>query len=273
MQKNYLWTALKARLQSIRTTEGKNYNWIFLPGGPGLGSESLHELTKMLHLPGTIWHLDLPGDGSNVTDNNTESFSHWSQALVQAVSALDNVILVAHSTGGMYALSTPELEKNLAGLILMDSAPNASWQQEFMEYAATHPLPEVGALHKIYTENPNNQTLKEITIASCPYFCAENCPPQKKDFLQTLPYNYQVCDWSAAHFDQTYKAQWVPKNISTLIFAGDSDCITPLALFKKAQEFQRDNIVIKSIEHAGHFPWLENPHGVVAAFQDYCQRL
>lgn len=270
---SYLWTELNARLQLISTTKGANYNWLFLPGGPGLGSESLHELTKLLHLPGTIWHLDLPGDGSNVTANNAQSFSHWSQALVQATQALDNVILVAHSTGGMYALSTPELQDNLEGLVLMNSAPDASWQQEFMQHVAAHPLPAVQALQKIYTQNPTNQTLKEITIASASYFFTGNNFEQKTAFLETLPYNHQVCDWSAEHFDQTYKARWIPKKIPTLIFAGQNDFITPLKLFTQSKEFERDNIVIKSIDHAGHFPWLENPGDVIIAFKEYSQRI
>jgi pimeloyl-ACP methyl ester carboxylesterase len=137
MQKKYLWTKLKARLQLIRTTPGANLNWLFLAGGPGLGSDSF---TQLLNLPGAMWNLDLPGDGSNVTTNDSEYFSHWSEALVEAVGTLDNVILVAHSTGGMYALATPALEKIVTGLVLMDSAPDSSWQQVFMEFVTQHHL-------------------------------------------------------------------------------------------------------------------------------------
>ena len=107
MQKSYLWTSLKARLQLIATKPGANFNWVFLAGGPGLGSESLAPLTELLNLSGSMWNLDLPGDGSNLTFDDQEYFSHWSEALVEAISALDQVILVAHSTGGMYALATP----------------------------------------------------------------------------------------------------------------------------------------------------------------------
>ncbi|HEY4831240.1 MAG TPA: alpha/beta hydrolase, partial [Waddliaceae bacterium] len=117
MLKNYLWTKLKARLQLIRTTPSANFNWLFLAGGPGLGSESLGPLTQLLKLPGTMWNLDLPGDGSNLTSDDHHYFSRWSEALTESVNALDNVILVAHSTGGMYALATPALQKMLTGLV------------------------------------------------------------------------------------------------------------------------------------------------------------
>ncbi len=167
--KKFLWTNLKTRLQVIKSTDGGNFNWLFLPGGPGLGSESLTALTKVLNLPGTIWHVDLPGDGSNVTSDDEKYFSHWSDALMEAVNTLDNVILVAHSTGGMYALATPQLENQLTGLVLMDSAPDSSWQDEFMKYVKSHPIKVVQELYLKYSKNPNNDLLKKITIASAPY--------------------------------------------------------------------------------------------------------
>ena len=245
----------------------------FLAGGPGLGSESLNGLSEILHLPGTTWHLDLPGDGSNLTEDDSQYFSHWSEALVEAVAALDRVILVAHSTGGMYTLATPELDDMLDGLILIDSVPDASWQQIFMEYVRIHPLKEVEKLQKIYIENPSNETLKKLTIASSPYVFTEkglkNCIP----FLEELPINYKTFEWSALHFDKTYKAKWIPNNIPTLIFAGDEDHITPLSLFSSSEEFQHENILIKKIPSSGHYPWIENPTKVKALFDEYYQIL
>lgn len=86
--KKYLWTSLKTRLQFIKSTPGSNFNWLFLPGGPGLGSESLSSLTNKLKLPGTMWHVDLPGDGSNTTSHDKKYFSNWSLALLECVSTL-----------------------------------------------------------------------------------------------------------------------------------------------------------------------------------------
>ncbi|MGB6976522.1 MAG: alpha/beta hydrolase, partial [Gammaproteobacteria bacterium] len=205
MKKNYLWTKLKARLEFIRVERGENYNWLFLPGGPGLGSESLNKLTQILYLPGIIWHLDLPGDGSNLITDDGQYFSHWFETLLEAVGALENVILVAHSTGGMYALATPGLEKKLVGLILMDSAPNSTWQQKFMEYVKKHPLAEVERWQKIYAENPNNEALKKLTLASSPYLFTTEGLKKDISFLETLPINYKACEWSALNFDNTYE--------------------------------------------------------------------
>ncbi|MEO8963787.1 MAG: alpha/beta hydrolase [Gammaproteobacteria bacterium] len=269
----YLWTKLKARLQFIGSTHGANYNWLFLPGGPGLGSESLSTLTKNLKLPGTIWHLDLPGDGSNNTLNDEQHFARWSDALCEAVSTVKNVILVAHSTGGMYALATPKLEKMLIGLVLMDSAPDSSWQKQFVQYAQTHPIKKSNKLQIKYAKKPNNTLLKKITIMLAPYSFTKKGLPKDISLLKALPFNYKTCEWSAKRFDQTYQAKWVPKKIPTLILAGENDNIIPLSFFIKSKQFKRKNITIREIKNAGHFPWIENPKLVQTVFNEYSSEL
>jgi pimeloyl-ACP methyl ester carboxylesterase len=260
-------------LQLTHSTIDANYNWLFLPGGPGLGSESLSWLTKILKLPGAIWHLDLPGDGSNITPDDEKYFSRWSDALLEAVSSLNNVILVAHSTGGMYALATPRLEKVLSGLVLMDSAPDSSWQKKFIQYVQAHPIKQSGKLQIQYAKKPNNRLLKKITISSAPYSFTKKGLNKGVSLLKTLPFNYKTCEWSGKHFDQTYKAKWVPRNIPTLILAGEEDQIIPLDLFIASKKFKRKNIIIRSIKGAGHFPWIENPRQVVNVFNEYYQFL
>ncbi len=273
MIKNCLWTASGARLQSSQIAEKNNYNWLFLPGGPGLGSESLSSLLEILQLPGTMWSLDLPGDGSNTTLDNRAAFRYWSSAFIEAVGKFKNVILVAHSTGGMYALSTPEIENLLTGLILLDSAPDARWQASFEQILKTHPIPALNALQKRYREHPSDEVLKELTIASSPFLFTKKGMEEGMKMLKSLPYNYEICQWSEEHFDQTYEAKWAPQKISTLILSGDHDLITPLKGFSDDKRFCRDNIELKSIKDAGHFPWLDNPTDVATIFREYCSQL
>jgi pimeloyl-ACP methyl ester carboxylesterase len=273
MNKKLITTPSKARLKQISANNNKNYHWLFLPGGPGLGSESLSNLTEILELPGTVWHVDFPGDGSNITEDDTTNFANWSKALIEATSEFDHVILVAHSSGGMFALATPEIEKNLIGLVLMDSSPNTDWQQYFMEYVKAHPLPEAEILQKRYEEHPSNEVLKELTICCAPYFSIKQNNKQMIALLESLPFNYQSHRWSEQNFDQTYTAKWIPQKIPTLIFAGDQDHLTPLKLFSDTKNFQRKNIIIREISNAAHFPWIDNPEQVKQMFSDYCQRL
>lgn len=269
MTKKIIWTKSQARLKQLRTECDESYNWLFLPGGPGLGSESLSELTHNLHLPGTMWHVDFPGDGSNVSANM--HFSNWQTALIEAVSEVENVILVAHSSGGMFALATPELEDIIKGLVLMDSAPNADWQHYFSDYVNAHPLADALKLQEAYQKNPSNELLKLLTVVCAPYFSTKNNQKKMVNMLASLPFNCESHLWAERHFDQQYEAKWIPKNIPTLIFAGDQDHITPLKLFTEAKHFQRNNIIIKEIKDASHFPWMDNPMQIQSVFVEYYQ--
>lgn len=271
MNKTVVWTKAKARLQLVGEENSAQANWVFLPGGPGLGSESLSGLIELLQLPGSVWRLDLPGDGSNVE----HQFSNWSQGLIEAVQSLPNVILVAHSTGGMFALASPELEQHLLGLILMNSAPSAGWQNVFMQYAQDHPLADNGAeeIQQSYETNPSNELLRELTLIGAPYISTPKSLNDIRQMLRSLPFNHQSHRWAERNFDSTYQAQWVPQQLPTLIFSGSHDPITPLKLFTETEQFQRDNIRMREIENASHFPWFDNPEQIQQVFAEYCQWL
>lgn len=273
MENSYLWTQLKARLLLAKTNKAGHFNWMFLPGGPGMGSESLQELVDLLELPGRSWFLDFPGDGSNLIEEDESYFPRWQEALLEATKTMENVILVAHSTGGMYALATPGLDRTLTGLVLMDSAPDASWQGPFQEYVKNHPLSEMEKCEKAFVANPNNKTLRDLTVASAPYLFHPSCPKEKGDFLKRLPYNHRSCAWSGENFDQTYKAKWSPKRFPCLIFAGDHDVITPLENFDTFMVGDYPYLMKKKIKDAGHFPWIDNPKDTVKTFEDYIRLL
>ena len=153
------------------------------------------------------------------------------KALIEAVSILEHVILVAHSTRGMYALYTPELETKLKGLVLIDSARNTLWQETFMHYAQENSLPKITQCHSLYEKNQSNERLGDLTVASAPYSFTPHFIKQGVALLESLPYNYKTCEWSKHYFDQTYEAKWYPKTIPTLILAGEFDIITPLKFF------------------------------------------
>lgn len=268
-----LWTRSGARLQLVRTSSHGRFHWLFLPGGPGLGSESLLPLLEILELPGNTWRLDLPGDGSNTMQDNKEGFSHWSEALVEAVSALENVVLVGHSRGGMFALSIPELQEKLAGLVLMTTSPDMAWQNELEPKLVDHPIPEADEADRKYRQNPTNELLGECVMTAAPrMFFTQEGLKKGIEFLSKLPYNYEVFQWAEEHFDPTYHAKWVPQ-MPTLILSGEKDIAIPIHYFKEKKEYQLSNIIMKEIPGAGHFPWIENPQAVVKAFNVFVKML
>jgi pimeloyl-ACP methyl ester carboxylesterase len=173
----------------------------------------------------------------------------------------------------MFALSLPEIEGSLEGLILMDSAPSAEWQALFAEVIKSFPVPELDILQRKYIEAPSNNTLKALTLASAPYLFTKKGQEDGIEMLRDLPYNYEVCQWSEENFDRTYRCKWIPQIIPTLIMNGEVDMITPQKLFSEKKEWHRSNIIFKSIKNAGHFPWIENPQSVIDAFNEYIRVL
>jgi pimeloyl-ACP methyl ester carboxylesterase len=143
------WTRSGVRLR-LRHDRPGEHDWLFLPGGPGIGSESLHELVDTVAVPGRSWMVDLPGDGSNVDAPGAgpDPFAHWPHAVLEAARAVDRPVFVGHSTGGEYLLSTPELEPLLSGLVLVSTAPDARWMPVFEAMCARHPLPAVQRGHR-----------------------------------------------------------------------------------------------------------------------------
>jgi pimeloyl-ACP methyl ester carboxylesterase len=269
--KQYLWTLDGGRLQFQSSHKNCAINWLFIPGGPGLGSEVLADLTQLLknQIPGAIWHFDLPNDGSNILKD--QSICNWYTAIMQAVSSLENVILVAHSTSAMFVQTMPELEEFLHGLVLIGTAPDASWQKLFSEYRKENMDAFITQVEEEYLLDPNNETLRKLLIAE-----AKNCFVTKqslasgKELLNKAPIN-QAADklYSKVFNSETYKATWIPQTLNTLIMNGSEDHITPLKLFGNNASYQRNNIVIKEIVGAGHYPWFENPSQITQAFENF----
>ena len=134
------------------------------------------------------------------------------------------------------------------------------------------PIPELETLQEKFRKNPSNQTLKELTVASAPYLFTKEGLDTGIKLLSSLTYSDGAYRSSEEHFDRTYRAKWIPQTIPTMILSGEQDLITPLRLFADAAQFHRNHIEIKSIKNAGHFPWIENPADVAAAFKAYCAR-
>jgi pimeloyl-ACP methyl ester carboxylesterase len=260
---------LRRRVQGDRAL-----NWLMLPGGPGIGSESLQELADALDVPGSVWMVDLPGDGSNTAAPGAgdDPFAQWPGVLVEAAQALPNCVYVGHSTGGMYLLATPQLEAEIVGLALISSAPDASWRPRYVAMTQADPLPEVAAAAAVYERAPANETLLDLAVASAPWNFEPLGLAAGRDLLARMPYNGAAVDWSDKHFDHTYRKAWWPQRLPTLIVSGECDRIVWQGAWEAA-EFQGANVTHATIAGGGHFPWIENPGAVREAFSALAERV
>ncbi|MET7797269.1 alpha/beta fold hydrolase [Streptomyces decoyicus] len=73
--------------------------------------------------------------------------------------------------------------------------------------------------------------------------------------------------WADAHFD-SYRARWTPRTLPTLIVSGGRDHIVDQRIWQDEPGFHGPRILHRRIGEAGHFPWIENPEAVRAAFAD-----
>jgi pimeloyl-ACP methyl ester carboxylesterase len=267
----YLYTVEQYRLRLMKTQAGKPLNWLFLPGGPGLGSESLFTLIEGLNLEGSLWAIDYPGDGSNRIPSI--DYSTWFSGLSNLVQSLSNVILVAHSFAGMLSLSVPALNELLTGLVLINSAPGNQWMQALKDAKDRYRLVNNHDLLKQYYSLPSDQLLKQLSLASIPLSFTPKSAAQGKKILNDLPFNHQTYDWAMMNFHPHYQHLWIPDKIPTLIIGGEYDYITPYHLFSNNNQFARNNIHQYCIKDAGHFAWLDDMAIVADLFKEFQNQL
>jgi len=265
-RRDEFWTPSGVRLR-CRARRTGDLNWLFLPGGPGIGSESLTELVDTVRVPGTSWLLDLPGDGSNVDAPGapTDPYELWPGVLLEAARAVPNPVFVGHSTGGMYLLSVPELEQVVVGLALVSTAPDATWMPVFEAMTQRHPLPGVEAAAAQLEARSDDESLRAVAVASAPWNFTPAGVEAGAQLLARMPYNLPAVEWSAESFDRTYAHSWWPHALPTLVVSGGEDRIVDQSLWDDTR-YTGPHVLRRTITGGAHFPWIEQPDQVRAAF-------
>jgi pimeloyl-ACP methyl ester carboxylesterase len=272
--KNFLYDTEQIRYKLHASFEGKPYNWLFLPGGPGGDSSYFSSLVDLAQLPGNSWLIDLPGNGSNTEALPADySFDQWIDLLVPMVKKFEHAILVGHSFGGMFPLMFPELEQHLEGFVILDSAPSL-WLQEAVNYSQQFQLPDLSQEMEAFTLNPNQETFQVALDACVPYYFPSSTLELGRTLLKQLPFQFlPVVWWQRKVIELNFNAKWIPQKVPTLIINGTHDCICPYTLFEQDTRFQRPNIRRTVIQDAGHLPWVEKPEIVKAEFQTFARSL
>ena len=269
----YLYDNNQVRYELYQTNGGKNYNWLFFSGGPGADSCYLRTLVDELHLPGNIWLIDLPGNGSNCTNSDISDFDFWVELFPRIVKQFDNPIVVGHSFGGMMTLRYPEFEEILKGCIILNSTPTL-WLEEAAAYSKQFDLPDLTDDMQKFVLTPNQETFNAALNACMPYYFPKESLEKAKKLMLEIPFQYRPAVWGQIRaLEGKLLAKWIPQKVPTLIIGAKYDCICPFTLFKNNQRFHRDNIKMFYIENGGHFPWIENPRAIEQAFNEFLTHL
>ncbi len=251
-----------------------NYNWLFLPGGPGADSQYLQSLIDLLHLPGDVWLIDFPGNGDNTKNIAADyDYNAWFDCLLPAIQRFENPVIVGHSFGGMFPLCFPEMEKTLKGLVILNSTPSLC-QQDAVAYAKKYELPDLTNEMTAFVQAPNDETFKAALDACMPYYFPKQSLDQGRALLANVPFSFKPAVWwQIAMVQRNFTAEWIPQTVPTLILGGTYDCIVPFFVFQQDARFHRDNIQMINIDEGGHMPWIEEPKKVKEAFDAFCNRL
>lgn len=270
---HYFYDSNHTRYELYSSNGAESYNWLFLPGGPGADSSYLHSLVDTLDLPGNVWLIDLPGNGSNIDATDSENFDKWFEIFLAVIQKFDDPILVGHSFGGMFPLLFPELEDKLKGFIILNSSPSL-WLEEAVEYSRQFDLPDLSEEMADFTQHPSQQTFEVALDACMPYYFPKETLKKGRELLLQIPFQYlPAVWWQKKAIELNFSAKWVPQKVPTLIVGSKYDCICPYTLFKKDERFQRSNIEFLFLENAGHCGWLESPQEMKAGFKNFSRRL
>ena len=254
-----------------RIQEGSGHNWLFLPGGPGLGSEYLIEFCKKIKVPGSVLLLDFPKDGTN--QEGILDFNHWKDGLIELLKSLPNPILVTHSFAGMFLLNYPEFERYLTGMILMNTTTTNSFFQHVNQMQQHHNLPDLVPPASEYHLNPTDNTYKKFW-ETYKYYCFT---PEELSLGELMiphfAFNNESYYYTIQNFYVDYQCKWSPTQIPAMTITSENDWICPPQIFTQDKRFQSANIINKIIPAAGHCPWLIHFNEVQHCIDEFIEKL
>lgn len=274
--RKFLWDEKKVRyrLTESNPSVSRVYNWLFFPGGPGIDSSYFSTLTPKLNLPGNIWYIDFPNNGSNLIKNSdVQNFDAWLEEFVPIISRFSNPIYIGHSFAGMLPLLYPELENYLKGLVLITTAPKL-WFAASAEMGKKLGLPDLTAVLEAYMHNPNTDTFTTASKAFAQYYFTQEFLKEGLALLENTAANPFGPYWWMRKVQATnYSAEWIPKKVPTMIIGGREDAVMPFSLFLEDKRFQRKNIQLAEVPDVAHFPWFGNMKMVQDLFTKFINQL
>ena len=171
-----------------------DYNWLFIPGGPGIDSQYFESLISKISLPGKIWRLDFFQNGSNFSGDSYDQyfdFDQWQTALCHVVNSLSHVIIVGHSFGAMLPLICREIKEKINGFVILNSAPSL-WQDAAVEKASRLSLPSFKEALDIFEHKKTPENFKIALSACMPYYFSEQYIDIGRKYILQYDFNYHA---------------------------------------------------------------------------------
>jgi pimeloyl-ACP methyl ester carboxylesterase len=223
---------------------------------------------------------DLPGHGGSESPEGDHSLGAYASNLRDLLVALDqpSVTVVGHSLGGgvalQFAYQFPEMVDRL---VLIDSgglghdvspvlrAAALPGADTFLALATTDAVASMaGSLAKFLSRLGLQAGTDLREMARGVSGLAD--PEERRAFLRTVQAVIGLTGQSVSAKDKLYLAAEVP----TLIVWGVNDRIIPLRHATLAHQ-EIENSFLRVVEHAGHFPHLDEPGQVADLVRDFLE--
>jgi len=258
------------RLELVSQT-AQDPQWLFFPGGPGLGAEYLRAFAQQLKLPGSVYLIDFPKDGTNTAGEL--SLDSWGNGLIALLKTFTAPIIVTHSFSAMYLLLLSAIEPLLQGLVLMNTTVSNSFFEHVARMQQRHNLPDLAPAAMQYHLNPKLETYK-IFWETYKHYCYTPAElTLGEEMMHHFAYNSLAYYFAIEHIYPNYHSRWVPQQVLTMTIASEHDFICPPNAFIENEEFTGAHIINKLILQAGHCPWLLHQEQVTACFAEFITRL
>lgn len=250
-------------------SSGSGFNWIFLPGGPGLGSEYLVEFCKKLNLPGNVFLIDFPKDGTNT--QGSLDINDWRNGLIDLIKLYEHPVLVTHSFSGMFVMSTPEIASYLSGLVLMNTTTSPTFFDHTQAMCKKYSLPDLVPAVTKYHMNPSQEAYKEFWQTYKYYCYTPHELALGEEMMSLFAYNNESYNFAIQHFYMDYVSTLDPTHIPVMTIASQYDFICPFNAFTDDERYKNKmNFIIRN---AGHCPWVVNFAQVKECFDQFLQLL
>lgn len=238
-----------------KVSEGQKLNWIFLPGGPGLGEEYFEDLFKEKFLLGNVYLYKFPK--YEAIANYELFYLALQKDISDIIQYLKNSILVGHSFSGMLlqTLSIPS-SKNCK-LVLLNSSPSLdcfeSAKNALLDFSKSEQK-IIAKTEQNYAFKKTNQNFIEMLKAWSPYYVNRKNKTEYYKMLSACSVDYQFYEWGRNYFFEKFvKIGKIPKD--SIIINSSKDKICPSHLYKN---YDLTENWLVSLDLSSHFPWLEN---------------
>jgi proline iminopeptidase len=249
---------------------------VVIPGGPGLAHDYLRPHLDPLAEAATVVWLDLPGAGRSEISGGVESITHgrW----IESLEALRDQLgfrrwtVLGHSYGGFVAVEYALLHPgSVAGLVLCAAAPSPAHLATLLDRVP----PELSAADRtlllaLLTDQVADDELESRIREAASFFLCADPPDSTLDSFRLQPATFRhvlgPCLPGVA-----IEGRLGEVDVPTLVVAGGDDWQSPLEVTDRLVA-AIPGAELAVIPRAGHYPFIDDPMGVVGAVRSWLER-